>query len=632
MGRSDTAQAFARLGALFSILAIAALGQSQPTRLDWRRLGNSSQVTGLASAAGGPVDRAWFLAGGGVGVRLSSGRTMLSDDLETWRDAGAVTAPSPATANPPQLPEPAALARTGSAATLYAAGRHAWRSDDGGLNWRNLTDLRGESILGSALKDLAVDPSDPERILAAAGTGLWLSVDGGMSWQGLNDSLPNLPVRRILAAPRGSRGVRIAVSQPDGGLRPLEWAPAQRLGWISAEDRSLAAESDLRDRLSAQLGSAISTVAASGDTVYAGDSAGRLWASVDSGRNFRSFALPDLGRVERIWIDPADRSVALAAIASATPGGARVLRTLNAGTYWDDLTSNLPDGPAYGVAADRATGAIYVASAAGLFLTYGDLRAPASSTQWQPLSAGLPAGPVRDVRIDDAGNLLLAAVDDYGIYTALAPHRTRAPQVVHSADYASRAAAPGALLSVVGARVSSATANNSPSTVLSAGDAESQIQVPFEASGDSLQVVVNAAQGRLVFGLPLQTTAPAVLVDRDGSPMLIDADSGVQLDIMHPSRAGMRVQILMSGLGRVRPEWPTGLPAPLEDAPKVTAPLRASLDGIPLEIARATLAPGYIGYYLVEVVLPEVLNSGASELLVEASGVPANRVRVYVGQ
>ena len=114
--------------------------------------------------------------------------------------------------------------------------------------------------------------------------------------------------------------------------------------------------------------------------------------------------------------------------------------------------------------------------------------------------------------------------------------------------------------------------------------------------------------------------------------MLIDADSGVQLDAMHPARPGMRVQILMSGLGRVQPAWPTGLAAPLEDAPRVTAAMRASLDTIPLEVTRATLAPGYIGYYLVELQLPELLNAGASELLLEAAGTPSNRVRMIVAQ
>jgi len=633
MGRTDTLLGLARRVAVLSLAAAAAFAQAQAPRLDWRRIGNSSQVLGLASSSGGSVQRAWFLPDGRVAVLLPGGRAWSSEDLETWRPE-STPPPVPDAADAAQPPEPAALLRQAHPgdAVLYAAGNHAWRSEDGGLNWRNLTSLHGQSILGAPLLDLAVDPTDPQRILAAATSGLWLSVDGGLSWQGLNEGLPNLPVRRILAAPRGSRGVRIAVSRSGNSLRELEWAPAQRLGWLPTDGRSLATETETRVLLSAQLATEVTAIANSGDTVYAGDASGRLWVSPDLGRNFRSFTLPNSGPVERIWVDPSDRNFALAVLSSDAPGAPRVLRTLNAGAFWDDLSANLPEGPAYGIAADRATGAVYLATARGLFFTFADLRAPAPPTLWQPIGAGLPDAPARDVRIDDAGNLLLAALDGQGVYAALAPHRTRAPQIVHSADYTVRHAAPGALLSVVGARVSAASANSTASPVLNAGDAESQIQIPFDASGQSLELVVNSSQGRLVFGLPLQSTAPAILIDRDGSPMLIDADSGVQLDAMHPARPGMRLQVLMSGLGRVRPEWPTGLPAPLEDAPRVTAPIRASLDGVLLEISRATLAPGYIGYYLVEVLLPEFLNSGASELLLEASGVPANRVRVYVGQ
>jgi uncharacterized protein (TIGR03437 family) len=44
------------------------------------------------------------------------------------------------------------------------------------------------------------------------------------------------------------------------------------------------------------------------------------------------------------------------------------------------------------------------------------------------------------------------------------------------------------------------------------------------------------------------------------------------------------------------------------------------LDGLDLPVLRATLAPGYIGYYLVEVRLPAFLDTGISALVVDAGG------------
>ncbi len=82
----------------------------------------------------------------------------------------------------------------------------------------------------------------------------------------------------------------------------------------------------------------------------------------------------------------------------------------------------------------------------------------------------------------------------------------------------------------------------------------------------------------------------------------------------------------------MKPDWPAGLEAPLQNAPKVVAPVQAFLDGSPVEVTQATLAPGYIGFYLIEVQIPRIANSGAEELYVEAEGQASNRVRLYVQQ
>jgi uncharacterized protein (TIGR03437 family) len=90
------------------------------------------------------------------------------------------------------------------------------------------------------------------------------------------------------------------------------------------------------------------------------------------------------------------------------------------------------------------------------------------------------------------------------------------------------------------------------------------------------------------------------------------------------------VQVLLSGLGRVSPDWPVGQPAPLDNLPRVVAGVKAYLDGVPLEVLRATLAPGYIGFYLVEVRLPALVNRGPAEFHVEAGNASSNRVRLHL--
>jgi uncharacterized protein (TIGR03437 family) len=186
-------------------------------------------------------------------------------------------------------------------------------------------------------------------------------------------------------------------------------------------------------------------------------------------------------------------------------------------------------------------------------------------------------------------------------------------------------------MSVAGARVEAARAGGLTIPVLAATDAESQIQIPYNARGDALSIAIeHAGVRRQLAPVELRAASPAIFVDREGAPLLLDADSGVLLDAMHPARSRAHIQILATGLGAVIPDWPAGLAAPLENPPRVTAPVRAWLDRAPVEVTQAALAPGYIGFYLVEIEIPTIVNYGPAELYLEAAGQPSNRVRVYI--
>ncbi len=370
--------------------------------------------------------------------------------------------------------------------------------------------------------------------------------------------------------------------------------------------------------------------------MYAGSSDGQIWSSADKGETWSTPSDRLAGPVEALYVNPKDGRIALAAVGSRNPAAApsaklpHVLRTMNGGIFWDDVTSNLPDSPAHGVTADPSSGAVYVATDAGVFLTITDLSAAGRATTWTPVRGNLPALPASDVKLDAGGNQLFVAVDGQGIYTTIAPHRTRDVRLVNAADYSSRAAAPGGLLTVIGTRVQAAEASELPVPVLDATEIASQIQVPFDAKGSAVSVALNAGTGKIVVGLPLQTVSPAIFVNPDGSPWIMDADTGVLLDSSKPALANSHIQILATGLGRVTPDWPAGVAAPLSDPPRVQANVKVYADRIPLQVVQATLAPGYIGSYLIEAQIPAVVNNGPTELYVEADGQSSNRVRIYL--
>ncbi len=359
---------------------------------------------------------------------------------------------------------------------------------------------------------------------------------------------------------------------------------------------------------------------------------GSLWVSTDRGRYWRASRAADGARIEGIYADAGEPRLAVAVRGGArdTNRFARVLRTANGGLFWDDLSANVPDTVVHAVTLHRASSTVYLATDAGVWFGVADLSGGSVAASWSRLGGNLPSSAVYDVRLDAGGNQIYAALDGYGVYATMAPHRMRELRVVNAADFSARPAAPGTLLSVLGMRVQSARAGGLNVPVLAASDTESQIQVPFEAQGTLLSLAMQADRGPFTVGLAMENASPAIFVDRDGAPMLLDADSGVLLDAMKPARSGTRVQILATGLGRVRPDWPTGVAAPLEDTPRVVAPVRAYLDRTAVDVTRATLAPGYVGFYLIEVQLPALVNSGPAELYIETDGRPSNRVPLYI--
>jgi uncharacterized protein (TIGR03437 family) len=601
-------------------LAAASYGQLLP---DWRRIGGSAVDVSLAGPATGPVEQVWFSPGASVlFARTQSGRIFQTADFETWSEADRADAPAATPATAVRLPEAGArvIAAGGNRARVYGLGRQLFQSDDGGRTWENLTAFKTTPIVGLGQHSLAISTVDTDQLVVANDFGVWRSLDGGKSWTGLNQFLPNLPVRRILSTPTGTAGTRISID----GLGAAELPPGGVV-WQPAAAVAADPEAAMRARFAPAVRN-LSTVAVAGRYVYAGTSDGRILQSVDGGLNFHETPVPAAaqGPVLRLLADPSGMALAVFS------RGARVLRTIT-GNFWDVLDNNLPEGSVHGIAAERTAGAVYVATDRGVFFGRADLMNPSQpSVNWQHLTGKLPQSPATDVRLDEAGVQLYVAIDGYGVYASAAPHRARNLRIVNGGDFTTRPAAPGSLLSVVGGRVESVLGGGLNYPVLAGNDSETQIQVPFDAVGPRVQLALRTPAGTITRDLSVLPVSPAIMVSRDGAAMLYDADSGLPLDLRNAARSNGRLQIWATGLGRVSPDWPAGMAAPAENAPAVAAQVRAYLDGAPIQVLRSSLMPGYVGFYLIEVQLPAIVNAGSSELYVSADGQDSNRVQVWI--
>jgi uncharacterized protein (TIGR03437 family) len=612
------------LAITFALTVATAWAQTPP---NWRKIGGPAVELGLAAPATGPVDQVWYGASGSVlYARTRSGRTFQTADYEAWLPVdNAPEAPPAIPAAVVRFPEPGArvVAGTGGRARVYALGKQLYRSEDSGRTWENLTAFKSIPIIGAGQHSLAVSPSDPNTMVVANDFGVWRSLDGGMTWNGLNQSLPNLTVSRILGGPNGLAGTRAAVD----GWGAIELAPGGAV-WQPAPEVAADPDAALRQRFSAAAGAPLTAVGQAGPYVFAATIDGRILRSIDGGVKFDPTPLPRDAAGPALRIQVEDNGAALAILAGTK--APRVLRTIT-GNFWDALDNNLPEGHVRGIAAERAAGAVYVATDKGVFLGRADLNNPSTpAVNWTSVTATLPAAPATDVRLDANGFQLYIALEGYGVWAATAPHRVRSVRIVNGGDFSSRAAAPGSLLSVIGARVDSATAAGLTYPVLAGDDTESQVQVPFEAVGPSVALALRTAAGLVTRDIAVQPVSPAILIHRDGGPMLWDADTGLPLDARNVAHSNGRMRIWATGLGRVNPAWQAGVRTPMDNPPAVAAQVRAFLDGKPLQVTQATLEPGYIGFYAIEVQLPAIVNAGTSELYISADGQESNRVQLVI--
>jgi uncharacterized protein (TIGR03437 family) len=547
----------------------------------------------------------------------------MSDDFENWTvappDAAAPREQPPVSALH-HLPESHALIRAGRDGRTYALGANVYASEDGGRTWIDLTGYNNRSVIGAGEHDLAVSPRDPQLIVVANDFGVWRSNDGGLSWSGLNENLPNLAVREIVSASSSLAAMQLAVS----GMGAVEPDAATQSWRISSP---IQPGSEERARVSAAIGTHITALTGSGDTWYAGSADGRLWVSIDRRATWTASPLQANGPIERLYSDPDAPRIAFAAAAGT---GAHIFRTINSGLFWDDITGGLAGTAAHGVAVDRVGGAVYVATDRGLFLSRMDVNVLGAVSAWTRVRIGVSEAKATDVKLDTVAGQLFVAFDGYGVYTAAAPHAAETIRLVNAADMTQRAAAPGSLYSVLGAQIQSARAGGMLFPVLAASAGASQIQVPFEIAASQVNLTIQRSAGPLTLGLAIKPVSPAIFLDRDGAPMLLDAENGLMLDANTTAHGRSRMQVLATGLGKVNPAWPSGVPAPSQNPPAVAANVAAFLNGNPVQVTKATLAPGYVGLYLVEIQLPAVLDSGTAELYLSADGQESNRVRVSV--
>ena len=253
----------------------------------------------------------------------------------------------------------------------------------------------------------------------------------------------------------------------------------------------------------------------------------------------------------------------------------------------------------------------------------------------------------------------------FTVATAAAPGNVSLPTlfadgVVEGAGFAPlRPLAPGGIISLFGARF--ANENNLASELplerelggvsvriggqdaplYFAGPGQINAQMPFEVSpGDSVPVAVRvgdlltAPQNYLI--APTQPSIFSTNQQGTGQGEVLIANTGIVVAPVgsipgretRPAESGEFLSIFCTGLGATSPTVGAGEPGAGE---AVTTPVTATIGGVPATVRFAGLAPGFVGLYQVNAVVPGgVVPGPAVPLVITQDGIASNTVTIAV--
>jgi uncharacterized protein (TIGR03437 family) len=155
------------------------------------------------------------------------------------------------------------------------------------------------------------------------------------------------------------------------------------------------------------------------------------------------------------------------------------------------------------------------------------------------------------------------------------------------------------------------------------GAGQINAQMPVSAQPGNRAVIVVRAGGRLTApqGFLVAQAQPGIFKSGDFAAVL---DSEYRpINAQNPARPGDTVQIFATGLGLTDPPASTGeLPPPFTN---VQAPVTVTIGGVEMPVSYQGLAPGYVGLYQVNAVLPE-MPAGTHALVLRQNGIASNPI------
>jgi uncharacterized protein (TIGR03437 family) len=154
------------------------------------------------------------------------------------------------------------------------------------------------------------------------------------------------------------------------------------------------------------------------------------------------------------------------------------------------------------------------------------------------------------------------------------------------------------------------------------------VQVPWEFQGQS-SVKVKVSVGYLpsaVYTLPLASSGPGLFLVGDLAAAR-EALTGKLITRDNPARRGQPISLFANGLGAVSNQPASGEPSPAGTPAQPLAETRVSptvtIGGVAAQVSFSGLAPGFVGLYQVNVIMPDNTPTGVQQIVIATDGTPS---------
>src|ERR1035438_2814249 len=312
-----------------------------------------------------------------------------------------------------------------------------------------------------------------------------------------------------------------------------------------------------------------------------------------------------------------------------------------------DRTGNLfvADSLNYRIRVVGAGGTLFTAAGTGASGFSGDGGPGPYATLNMPYA--LAADPAGDLYIADLRNFRIRCLQSPQAPPQPAPNL--GTPIVNSASYAGPAA-PGALVSIFGENLArgaaSATAvplatslagttvfiNGSPAPMLYASSSQINFQMPLVGAGAGSMLVQRDGLSSNPVSIVVAPSVPGIFAWVENQGLIQNEDYTLN-DPGNPALRGRPITIWATGAGVVTPSVPAGQAAPATPLSTTIGAPTATIGGLPARILFSGLAPGLVGVWQINAIVPGNAPAG-DDLPVQVSinGAVSNTVTMAVAQ